>query len=118
MFLVKKKSRMIDSVLYFAAEPCENLTAPTNGALVCNGWNTEFTRVCVVFCTKGKHISSGHDIRTKYVCGGSGKWLPAYPEKPPSCQPGKRTYTTQAFQALGFPACMSLIKHCFIFAMK
>ncbi|XP_056010719.1 sushi, nidogen and EGF-like domain-containing protein 1 isoform X4 [Ostrea edulis] len=68
------------------AKPCKNLTAPKNGYLACNGWDTEFTRVCIAFCNGRTIMDSSHDIRTKYVCGGSGKWLPAYTENPPSCE--------------------------------
>ncbi|XP_056010717.1 sushi, von Willebrand factor type A, EGF and pentraxin domain-containing protein 1-like isoform X2 [Ostrea edulis] len=67
-------------------KPCKNLTAPKNGYLACNGWDTEFTRVCIAFCNGRTIMDSSHDIRTKYVCGGSGKWLPAYTENPPSCE--------------------------------
>ncbi|XP_061164210.1 matrilin-2-like isoform X2 [Saccostrea echinata] len=56
--------------------PCPNVTIPRNGALVCNGWKREFTQFCVIFCQTGTQLSSGHDFRTRYICGGSGQWLP------------------------------------------
>lgn len=60
--------------------PCPdlNVTIVTrNGALVCNGWMTEYTRICMVFCNQRTKLQEGHDFRTKYICGGSGKWLPS-----------------------------------------
>ncbi|XP_061164208.1 von Willebrand factor A domain-containing protein 2-like isoform X4 [Saccostrea echinata] len=69
---------------------CPKLDVPLNGALVCNGWIIEFARMCVVFCQKGTRLSHGHDIRSKYFCGGSGNWLPiSNPSNPPSCQRSK-----------------------------
>ncbi|XP_062584741.1 matrilin-2-like [Saccostrea cucullata] len=63
---------------------CPKLEVPLNGALVCNGWIIEFARLCVVFCQQGTRLSHGHDIRSKYFCGGSGNWLPN--RKLPSCE--------------------------------
>ena len=47
----------------------------------------EFTRLCIVFCKIGTRLSDGHDFRTKYVCGGSGNWLPT--ENLPTCKATK-----------------------------
>ena len=47
----------------------------------------EFTRLCIVFCRIGTRLSDGHDFRTKYVCGGSGNWLPT--EELPACKKTK-----------------------------
>lgn len=60
--------------------PCPDLDVTNvtlNGALVCNGWMTEYTRICMVFCKKRTKLQEHHDFRTKYICGGSGKWLPS-----------------------------------------
>ncbi|XP_062584734.1 sushi, von Willebrand factor type A, EGF and pentraxin domain-containing protein 1-like isoform X2 [Saccostrea cucullata] len=64
--------------------PCPNVTIPRNGALVCNGWKREFTQFCVIFCQTGTILTSGHDFRTRYICGGSGQWLPT--GNLPSCE--------------------------------
>lgn len=70
--------------------PCLDLAIPLNGALVCNGWMTEYTRVCIAFCKRGTKLIDGLDFRTKYICGGSGNWLPGGPF--PSCErSGERT---------------------------
>lgn len=63
-----------------SAHPCPELDVTNvtkNGALVCNGWMTEYTRVCMVFCKRRTKLQERHDFRTKYICGGSGKWLPS-----------------------------------------
>lgn len=62
---------------------CQNLSVPLHGALVCNGWMTEYTRVCIVLCRRGTSLSEDFDLSTKYICGGSGKWQPTEP--PTSC---------------------------------
>ncbi|XP_062584713.1 sushi, von Willebrand factor type A, EGF and pentraxin domain-containing protein 1-like [Saccostrea cucullata] len=77
--------------------PCPNISAPLNGALVCNGWKREFVRVCIVFCQTGTRPSPGHDLRSKYFCGGSGHWMP---KELPSCE--KSTYKPSGIAAFSF----------------
>lgn len=57
--------------------PCPDLKVTINGALVCNGWMTEYTRVCIIFCRRGTKLQRRHDFRTKYICVASGVWLPS-----------------------------------------
>ncbi|XP_062584658.1 sushi, von Willebrand factor type A, EGF and pentraxin domain-containing protein 1-like [Saccostrea cucullata] len=64
--------------------PCPNISTPLNGALVCNGWLTDFFRACVVFCQIGTRPSPDHDLSTMYFCGGAGRWFPSV--LLPSCQ--------------------------------
>ena len=75
-----------------SARPCPDLKIPENGAVACNGWMKEFTRLCIVFCRIGTRLSDRHDFRTKYVCGGSGKWLPT--EELPACKKTKANTTS------------------------
>ena len=72
---VKINSINTHIVYNIAAYPC----ADQNVAVVCNGWMKEFS-----FSVEGgTRLSDGHDFRTRYVCGGSGNWLPT--EELPNC---------------------------------
>ncbi|XP_050405587.1 sushi, von Willebrand factor type A, EGF and pentraxin domain-containing protein 1 isoform X2 [Patella vulgata] len=60
--------------------PCPELNIPINGARVCNGWKTEYARVCLVYCNKEFTLQLGsYSVQQWYICGASGNWLPSGP---------------------------------------
>ncbi|XP_050405698.1 sushi, von Willebrand factor type A, EGF and pentraxin domain-containing protein 1-like [Patella vulgata] len=60
--------------------PCPELNIPINGARVCNGWKTEYARVCLVYCDKEFTLQLGsYSPQQWYVCGATGNWLPSGP---------------------------------------
>ncbi|XP_078325468.1 transmembrane cell adhesion receptor mua-3-like isoform X3 [Crassostrea virginica] len=88
--------------------PCPDLKPPKNGAVACNGWMKEFTRLCIVFCRKGTRLSDGYDFRTKYVCGGSGNWLPT--ENLPICKATRARHVDIDEIQNYFPRCQPVFK--------
>ncbi|KAJ8304766.1 hypothetical protein KUTeg_018349 [Tegillarca granosa] len=64
--------------------PCKALNVPTNGAKVCNGWETDFGQYCIVFCKQNYSLGSAYDHRQWYICGASGNWIPS--PKMPNCR--------------------------------
>lgn len=62
---------------YFTAVPCTDLVIPNNGAILCNGWDTDIINLCVLVCKSGYSVPLGYSEDVVYVCGSSGNWSPA-----------------------------------------
>lgn len=56
--------------------PCEEMYPPANGILMCNGWRTEYSQVCIFSCKVNYAFQPGFRKSDIYVCGASGHWLP------------------------------------------
>ncbi|KAH3752975.1 hypothetical protein DPMN_187602 [Dreissena polymorpha] len=56
--------------------PCKQLPSISNGVLVCNGWETEYTNICKYYCLTNYTYPVGLSKDTAFVCGASGNWLP------------------------------------------
>lgn len=59
--------------------PCAELNTPTNGAVVCNGWQTDYGRFCMIACLQGYTIDPALSYDTWFVCGASGNWIASDP---------------------------------------
>ncbi|XP_052260173.1 fibropellin-3-like [Dreissena polymorpha] len=56
--------------------PCKQLPSISNGVLVCNGFETEYTNICKYYCLTNYTYPVGLSKDTTFVCGASGNWLP------------------------------------------
>lgn len=56
--------------------PCSQLTVPTNGYVVCNGWEKDYVQVCKKLCFDGFSPPPGYSSSIWYNCGATGQWLP------------------------------------------
>ncbi|CAC5413977.1 unnamed protein product [Mytilus coruscus] len=57
--------------------PCNDIAAPTNGAILCNNWRKDFGQFCVHLCQESYTVGRGINPNNIYVCGASGLWLPS-----------------------------------------
>ena len=60
----------------FKAYPCEDLVAPPNAVVSCNGWQTDYARVCKIYCMEGYYLAVGFTDDTVFNCGATGTWFP------------------------------------------
>ncbi|KAL3870956.1 hypothetical protein ACJMK2_038981 [Sinanodonta woodiana] len=58
--------------------PCNDLVAPVNGILICNGWKKDYDHVCMFSCLSGFSLPQEFNSFEWYTCGASGNWLPIY----------------------------------------
>jgi len=58
------------------AHQCPSLQTPTNGIVACNGWRTDYTNICRIYCLDGYVFPPGVDPESMFVCGATGKWMP------------------------------------------
>ncbi|XP_050418511.2 sushi, von Willebrand factor type A, EGF and pentraxin domain-containing protein 1-like [Patella vulgata] len=72
----------LDSRPFCRALPCKNLTAPLNGALVCDDW--AFGTFCNMMCNSNFDIPRTMDTSNRFICGlTSGQWSPT--DNVPDC---------------------------------
>lgn len=64
--------------------PCEELNVPENGARLCNGWQTDYGRFCMVTCQQNYTLSPANSFYSWHVCGASGTWIASSPM--PDCE--------------------------------
>ncbi|CAC5378124.1 unnamed protein product [Mytilus coruscus] len=57
--------------------PCNDIAAPTNGAILCNNWRKDFGQFCIHLCQESYTVGRGINPNNIYVCGASGLWLPS-----------------------------------------
>ena len=62
------KSLQINAIVVFSAQPCENISAPKNGAMVCSGQVTDAS--CTFSCNPGYDLV-GSQSRT---CLATSRW--------------------------------------------
>ncbi|XP_048776989.2 sushi, von Willebrand factor type A, EGF and pentraxin domain-containing protein 1-like isoform X2 [Ostrea edulis] len=74
--------------------PCTDLVIPNNGAILCNGWDTDILNLCVLVCKSGYSVPLGYSEDVVYVCGSSGNWSPA--GSLPECIAVTSTYSRSA----------------------
>ncbi|XP_052788862.1 sushi, nidogen and EGF-like domain-containing protein 1 [Mya arenaria] len=60
--------------------PCEPLNQPMNGALLCNGWGSQYGIFCLVGCRSNFTISPPNRYGHWLICGASGKWSSKAPD--------------------------------------
>ena len=87
-YVVQKYSRMIFT--YLVAHACTPIDVPENGILVCNGWQTTYTKICKLICKKGFAYPPGFSKTDWYNCAASGHWFPGKPLK--QCVPEGKFY--------------------------
>lgn len=56
--------------------PCQTLSAPLNGALLCNNWKTDYGQYCLYWCQEDYTVARGVDPTSWFICGASGSWFP------------------------------------------
>ncbi|KAK3602545.1 hypothetical protein CHS0354_003797 [Potamilus streckersoni] len=49
--------------------PCDDLAAPANGILMCNGWQKDYFHICLFTCLSGYYLPQGFNYAQWYVCG-------------------------------------------------
>ncbi|XP_045201085.2 sushi, von Willebrand factor type A, EGF and pentraxin domain-containing protein 1-like [Mercenaria mercenaria] len=59
--------------------PCDDLNVPVNGTRICNGWRTDYGRICMMTCLQNYTLGPSFSFRTWRTCGASGTWIPATP---------------------------------------
>ncbi|XP_071132601.1 uncharacterized protein [Mytilus edulis] len=57
--------------------PCPSINVPSNGALVCNNWRTDYGQFCRFLCKESYTVPRGVMMDHFYVCGASGSWMPS-----------------------------------------
>lgn len=63
--------------------PCDELNIPVNGARICNGWKTDYGRVCIMGCQERFTLFPTDSYEHLFVCGASGNWI--FPAPMPDC---------------------------------
>ncbi|XP_055954314.1 uncharacterized protein LOC126811617, partial [Patella vulgata] len=77
----------LDSQPFCRALPCRNLTAPLNGALACDGWDSG--TFCNMMCNSNFDIPRTMSANNRFICGWqTGKWSPT--DNVPDCTEARR----------------------------
>ncbi|KAH3713149.1 neurogenic locus notch homolog protein 3-like [Dreissena polymorpha] len=67
-------------VITVKPNPCPTLNPPEHGIVVCNGWHTDYAKICHVYCLNGFTLHPGSKRSIIYVCLATGEWSPqSYP---------------------------------------